>query len=121
MTYLDDVRWQKRVEEAHSPLLYEHFVSAVLFDLSGIANSLDCVPRLARIVATCQIALRKWDAEAFIEPDGSEFTGVPTVFQLLWAFTQNRDPNTEPTFDDWYSLGCAAAGWLSTAIREGLR
>lgn len=120
MTYLDDVRWEKKVEEAHPPLLYEHFVSAVLFDLSGIANSLDVVPRLARIVATCQIAIRKWDDEAFIDPDGSELTGTPSVYQLLWLFTRNDDPVVDPNFDDWYALGCGAAQWLYVAIRDGV-
>ena len=121
MTYLDDIRWKKEVEHAHPPLVYDHFVSAVLFDLSGIANELDKIPRLARIVATCQVAMRKWDADTEIDPEDSEFRGYPTAYQLIWAFTQEKDPRPDPQFDDWYTLGCAAAGWLDQLIRDGVK
>lgn len=121
MTYLDEIRWRKEVERAHPPLMYEHFLSAVLFDLSGIANELDKISRLARIVATCQVALRKWDAEAEIDPEVSDFTGHPTAYQLMWAFTQDGMPYEAPKFDDWYALGCAAAGWLDQLIRDGVK
>lgn len=121
MTYLDDVRWRREVGDAHPPLYYDHFLSAVLFDLSGIANDLDKVPRLARIVATCQIAIRKEEPEAEIDPDGAEIVQDYNAYRLMWSFIQTDEPGHEPTFNEWWMLGCTAAAWLDQCLREGVR
>lgn len=118
MTYLDDIRWKKEVERAHPPLLYDHFLSAALFDLSGIANELDKISRLARIVATCQVAIRKWDAEAEVDPSATELTEF-SAWGLLYTFVQGTPDN--PQLADWLMLGNAAAAWLDQLIRDGVK